>query len=148
MFVLSPETTAWWPVTWDAVAEDGTVYTASCEVRFARIDRHEVNRLLNLDGLSAPAEAALGDAAADVSVIRRIARDWRGIVDEAGKPLAFTDEALALFLCDPPRSVAIVGAYIGFMAAPRQVREKNSAASPVAGPEAGNRESPTPSAAD
>lgn len=146
MFVLSPETTAWWPVAWDAVAEDGTVFKAACEVQFARIDRHEVNRLLNLDGQSQH-DTGLGDVAADIAVVRRIARDWRGIVDGAGKPVEFSDESLALFLSDPPRSVAIIGAYIGFMAAPRQVREKNSAASPAAGPEAGSPESPTPSAA-
>lgn len=83
--------TAWWPVTWEGVDEDGKPVTHSFELRF---------RLLKIDalvGLLAQADhAATMESSADLDlpqlyaeVIAQVATDWRSVTQENGDPAPF-----------------------------------------------------------
>lgn len=138
MFKLVSERTAWWPVTWSGVGEDGAVIEHRIELKFRIVSRSAFRELFGFDGAAADDEAAGDDAlAADMALARRIvAEDWRGVGDEAGAALPFSWDRLAQLMEVANFAPAFGLAYMRLFQAAPEVREKNSAASPAPGPAA------------
>jgi hypothetical protein len=122
MFKLVEERTAWWPMSWKGVAEDGAIIENEIEMRFHVLGEKAFKELL--------AQAEEND---DIAVLRRLVKDWRGIGDEEGKPLPFSDENLLRFLDLPNTKMGLATAYYRLMAATPEEREKNLGKSPDAG---------------
>lgn len=129
MFKLVAERTAWWPVIWKGVAEDGSIIENEIELRFHVLGEAEFKDLLK------QAEGSSDD----VAILRRLVKDWRGIGDEDGKQLPFSEENLGRFLDIPNAKLGLATAYYRLMAAAPEEREKNLKKSPNAGPEAVQR---------
>ena len=122
MFKLVEERTAWWPMNWKGVAEDGTIIENEIEMRFHVLGEAAFKALLD--------EAEEND---DIAVLRRLVKDWRGIGDEEGTPLPFSDDNLLRFLDLPNTKMGLATAYYRLMAATPEEREKNSEPSRGAG---------------
>lgn len=131
MFKLVKDTTSWWPVTWNGVAEDGSLIENRIEVQFVLVGRSEFKKMF----LGEAAEGEDGDDR-DRAVAARIMRDWRGIGDEDGKPLPFTPEFRDQWLDIPTVPAAVLAAYARLLMAAPEVREKNLNPSPAPGPAA------------
>lgn len=128
MFKLVKDRTAWWPVKWDAVNEDGEIVENRVEVKFLIVGRKEFRDLFMESD-----EAQGDDEAINREVAQRIIKDWKGIGDENGEPLPFEPEWVDAWLDQPMVPVAVLNAYTRLLAAAPEVREKNSGASPASG---------------
>lgn len=131
MFKLVAERTAWWPVTWKGVTEDGEIVENRIEVKFRIVGRREFAELFLAEPQEGQSQEELDRRAAE-----RVILDWRGIADENGKPLPFTPELRDQWLDLPMVAVATMEAYARLFAAVPEVREKNSVSSPAPGPAA------------
>lgn len=127
MFKLVQNETAWWPVAWNGVAENGSIVENRIEVKFTILGRSEFKKLFMAD-------TAEDDDDRDRAVAERIMQDWRGVADEDGKPLPFTPEFRDMWLDIAAVPTAVIQAYTRLLLAAPEVREKNSAASPAPGP--------------
>lgn len=141
MFKLVKDRTAWWPVTWDGVNEDGEIIENRVEVKFLIIGRKEFKKLFMDAGSDQDADQ--DDEAINREVAQRIMKDWKGIGDENGEPLPFEPEWVEAWLDQSMVPVAVLNAYMRLMAAAPEVREKNSGASPASGPAAAKAEGAT-----
>lgn len=139
MFKLVKDTTSWWPVAWNGVAEDGSLVENRIEVQFVLVGRSEFKKMF----LAQAAEDEDGDDR-DRAVAARIMRNWRGIGDEDGKPLPFTPEFRDQWLDIPTVPAAVLAAYARLLMAAPEVREKNLNPSPAPGPAAAPAAGATP----
>jgi hypothetical protein len=124
-FVIVKGATTWWPVKWNVPVDGGGVTEVGFEMRFKRIGIAEFQALL--------AEAQAG---VDDSFLTKIATDWRGITDDADRPVLFDAEGRAAMLDVPFVPTAIAVAWQNCFAAVPETRLGNSAPSPDAGPAA------------
>lgn len=106
MFKLVDNLTAWWPVKVLQPDPDrpGKMKEFEFEIEFEIIDRDETRRMdeqraeLIKQAEADPSEATLRRVQgaleeADLASFRRVIRNWRGIVDEQDRPIAFTEES-------------------------------------------------------
>lgn len=128
MFRIVPERTAWWPVTFPGVTEDGKVVENRIELRFRILDEDEVIEFfeaiakVNADAAADRAKAA---AASLLPVLRTVVLDWRGVGAANDEPLPFNDENFLKLLKVPNVSVAIGRAYGACRSAVPELREGN-----------------------
>lgn len=123
MFKLVPERTTWITVTWPGKAEDGTTVINSHRLKVLLVDHSDMTETL------ADETALIKD------LIKRVARDWDGVLDEKDQPIPFSAGALAQ-LCEVPNYASARGfmtAYLNAWSAIDTEREKNSDASPADG---------------
>lgn len=138
MFKLVSERTAWWPVTWAGVAEDGSVIEHRIELKFRVVGRDDFRDLFG-EALGAGVAEEPGDdvLAADMALARRVvAEDWKGVGDEKGAALPFSWDRFAQLMDAPMFAPSFAMAYVRLYQALPEVREKNSAASRAPGPAA------------
>lgn len=81
--------TAWWPVTWKGVAEDGSLVDNRIELRFRVMKVDEAAAMIAAVQGAAEAEEQPGArlAALWASLVAQMATDWRGLEQENGEPL-------------------------------------------------------------
>lgn len=120
MFKLVPERTTWITVTWPGKAEDGTTVINSHRMKVVLLDATDM------------ADTLEDENGKIKDLIKRVARDWEGILGEDDKPAPFGAEKLAQ-LCEAPNYATGRGflpAYLAAWSATDAEREKNSDASP------------------
>ena len=120
-FVFVKDATTWWPVQWNEPVDGGGVAPHSIELRFKRTPwGPEVDALYKLD---------------NAAFIRAVATDWRGIEDDAGRPVPFDNsDVVADMAARPDFGEALGAAYITFLRAVPETRLGNSSASLAGGP--------------
>jgi hypothetical protein len=128
MFRLVTEVEAPWPVRFEVVNEAGAVETAEITLTFRRIGLKEFRALFG------PLPEDRDVIAYNRQLFDRLVTGWKGVLDGAGKPLAFTDENIEALLDFPGFAAAFGRAYSEFWSALPEAREKNSAPSPAGGP--------------
>lgn len=143
MFKLVKERTAWRPVVWNSVGEDGSIIENRIEMKFRVVGRSEFAELF----LGAQSDEVGADALEkDMALARRIvAEDWRGVGDEKGVALSFRWELLQQLMDTPGFAQAFGDACLKLYQALPEIREKNSGASPASGPATAVEETPAPS---
>ena len=109
----------WWPVRWQEPADGGETREASIELKFRRLGVSEAEALTQLSNLD---------------FVSAVATDWRGALDEAGKPVPFSAEWVTAWLDIPPVAAAVAQSWARFLSAQPEIRAGNSAASPAGGP--------------
>jgi len=130
MFRIVSQRTAWWPITFPGVTEDGTVVENRIELRFIILDEDEFpDFLADLLKDVAPSAPAAADAEPQsVLTARRLGRvvaDWRGVAAENGEALAYSLENFQALLRVPNAGVAIGAAYVACRNAKPEIREGN-----------------------
>lgn len=88
----------WYPVKVTIVGEDGQSTTHDFEAKFKRLDRESLNRVM-----------ATPD---DLAVMRENLLGWRGVVNDDGNPLPFTDDNRAALLNLWPVLPAMAKAFV------------------------------------
>lgn len=127
MFRIVKEPKAWWPVTWQGVAEDGSLVENKIELRF---------RMLKVDAAAAfirdvvaasetEAEPGADLPATYAGLIARIADDWRGVGAENGEPLPWSIENLRLLMNEGGLFTHVFAAFRACLAAAPKAREGN-----------------------
>lgn len=111
----------WWPVIWQEAADGGGVEECRIEVKFKRLTISQFKAFETKEIAEVLAEVAL---------------DWRGIDDDAGRPVPFTPEAVAQLLDMPNLPSALAIAWGRCFAAMPETRLGNSGPSPAGGPAA------------
>ena len=118
-FVFTRGATTWWPVKWNEPADGGAVVEQSMELRFKRTAWDKIDALYQQDNFD---------------FLKAVATDWRDIVDDAGRPVTFDDDAIGEMTNRPAFAEAIGATYIAFLRALPETRLGNSATSPAGGP--------------
>lgn len=132
-FVIVKGATTWWPVRWNVPVDGGGVQEVGFEMRFKRLGITAFNGLQKQPGDEVTPEFA-----------EQIATDWRGITDDAGRPVPFDGHGRAAMFDVPFVPGAIYQAWQNCFTATPETRLGNSEASPAAGPAA----TPAPATAD
>ncbi len=128
-FVFVKGGSVWWPVKWLEPVDGGGTAEQSIEVRFKRL----------------PWEAASAiKFQMTIDFIRSMATDWRDIVDDAGRPVAFDDDALTEMAGRLAFLEALIAAFFECLRALPETRQGNSEASLAGGPAAGEAAAPAP----
>lgn len=127
MFRLMSERTAWWPVVFAGVSEEGEVVENRIELRFRILGEDEFAAFQARAG-----EMDLGDAAAGAPVSARVCEvllpivaDWRGVGAENGEALPFHADAFARLINLPNVGAAIGRAYTACRTAQPETRTGN-----------------------
>jgi len=107
MFKLKKSNVVWWPVTIKVPTDGGTVSEHKIQVKF------ELTTQDNFDELAKQG---------DITLLKKLVKDWQDINNEDDTPLVFNDENLNV-LCQLPyvRSALIMG----YMSAASGAPEKN-----------------------
>jgi hypothetical protein len=93
----------WYKVEIPVVTETGGSRTFSFEMLFNRFSRSEVNRMFD----ESKNRSDSGDTLeADVDYVMNIAKDWRHISDEDGKPVPFVRDAVFALLDQFPNAAS------------------------------------------
>lgn len=99
-FRIVKEARAWWPVTWDGLAEDGSTVANTIELRFRQMKTDAAaafGREVAEARATEQAEGAdLPGLYADLTL--KMADDWRGVAAENGEALPFTPENVRLLM--------------------------------------------------
>jgi hypothetical protein len=111
----------WWPVRWQLAIDGGRTEEVSIELKFQRVRVSEIEEIRALE---------------NVDFVLRTAADWRGVLDEAGKPAPFERELVGQLMDQPGVAEAIGRAWGGFLTATPESRLGNSVPSPAGGPAA------------
>lgn len=122
-FVIVKGATTWWPVKWNVPVDGGGVQEVGFEIRFKRIGIDEFQAL-----------AKQASAMVDETFLTAVATDWRGITDDAGRPVPFDAAGRTAMLDVPFVPTAIANAWQRFFMAVPETRLGNSDPSPAAGP--------------
>jgi len=130
MFRIVAQRTAWWPITFPGVTEDGTVVENQIELRFIILDEDEfpdfLATLLSDVATSTPAAAdAEPQSASTARRLGRVIADWRGVAAENGEALAFSLENFQALLRVPNVGAAVGRSYIACRNATPEIREGN-----------------------
>ena len=120
-FVFVKGGAIWWPVKWLEPVDGGGTVEQSLEMRFKRLPWDEASAI--------PFQMT-------VEFIQSMATDWRDIVDDAGRPVAFDDAALAEMAGRLAFLEALIAAYFECLRALPETRQGNSDASLAGGPAA------------
>lgn len=121
------EARAWWPVTWDGLAEDGSFVENKVELRF---------RLMKTDAASAfgrevaaargrEQEEGVDLPALYAELVAQMADDWRGVAAENGEALPFTAENVRLLMNEFGLFTHVFEAFRDCLARRRELREGN-----------------------
>lgn len=113
MFRIVSRRTAWWPVRFGGVTEEGKVVENEVELRFVILDEDEIVSFydrLELAGVDDNGNVQ-SQAAIALPHMLEIVEDWRKIADEAGAPLPFTPDNFLQLLKVPNAAKAIGTAY-------------------------------------
>lgn len=113
MFVRKTRNTFQWPVRVKVPQDGGTFATCEFPVEFEALPQDEFNELLKLPELEMQAE-----------IVRKTARGWDKVQDEAGDPIPFSDEELERMIAIPYVVSAMGLAYIDAVSG-NKVRRKN-----------------------
>lgn len=138
MFRIVSERTAWWPVIFAGVSEDGTIVENRIELRFRILDEDDfpsfIAELLamtagdagQVDGAGSDASAVpMTQSQRAAKVLAPVVRDWRGVGSENGEPMPFSEVAFASLLRVPNVAGAVGNAYLACRRASPEVREGN-----------------------
>lgn len=114
MFKIVAERTAWQPVTFPGLTEDGEGVENEIEMQFKLLTSDE-----NLDffGEVSDFKVTLSDhhemprSVRAAKLMSQIVRDWRGVGEANGDPIKFSEEALARFFNVPATFEAVLRAY-------------------------------------
>jgi hypothetical protein len=120
-FRFVKDATTWWPVRWLEPIDGGSAIEVGIELRFVRKPWDELTAVYQMTNFD---------------FITHVARDWRGITDDADRPVPFAAEPLAELCQRPNFGEAIGAAYVAFLRALPETRLGNFEASPAGGPEA------------
>lgn len=121
-FVFVKGGSVWWPVKWLEPIDGGGTVEQSIEVKFKRLPWNEASAI--------PFQMT-------VEFIRSMAIDWRDIVDEAGRAVAFDDDALGEMAGRLTFLEALIAAFFEALRALPETRQGNSDPSLAGGPAAG-----------
>ncbi|QHL90701.1 histidine kinase [Sphingomonas changnyeongensis] len=137
MFKLVPDQSAWWPVRWPGVSEDGSIIENRIELRFRLLDTDQVIDLqvegARVDQRVAEIGAAMlsGEAEAATATeiwaeyLGRIVIDWRGVGAANGEPLPFNATNLQRLLKVNGVFGSILRAFDACIAAREETRRGN-----------------------
>lgn len=107
MFVLTKTVTYYWPVSIQVPADGGSFSKESLELKFKRIAQSRLNELM---------EGAKDESVKDEDFAREVVVGWRGVSDDAGNEIQFSDEGLKALLDIPTMGSAIVISYLESLA--------------------------------
>lgn len=135
MFRLVDKRTAWWPVHFSGVAEDGSIVENKVELRFIILDEVAIldfQARVTAAGEPLASESALPvrDRAAAITdrlgnVMLEVIEDWRGVALENGEAAKFGAEAFLRLLRVPNVPAAVGTAYSHCRAGTREIRAGN-----------------------
>lgn len=99
-FRVKPNNRFWWPVEVKLPSPEkpGEFETQGFEVEFEAIGRKEAHDMDEVAARAATVEEVFN---AEMNLLKRVVRDWRGVEDDKGKALAFSTEAFEA-ACDFP----------------------------------------------
>jgi len=103
MFKLKQSQTYFWPVVAKSCADGGTYERHPFDIEFRRMPQSEVEELRDLSRAA---------ATSDRELVRRIVVGWRGIADESGETLPFSQTKLDELLDMPGVAAMIVIAWL------------------------------------
>lgn len=134
MFRIVSRRTAWWPVRFGGVTEDGKIVQNEVELRFIILDEdaivdfyarlEQVNQSAFATGLPGDTEP-LSQSATILPLMLEVVDDWRGIGDENGKALPFSPDNFLQFLKVPNVGRAVGAGYRDCRAAVPEARAGN-----------------------
>lgn len=136
MFKIGSGRFAWIPVAWPGLLEDGSPVDNEIEMQVELVGRTELKEQLR---------AEREDGADPFDFAKKVTRNWRGVGDKDGEPLAFDADNFALLFETPGFASGFGTAYMTAWQGISGIREKNSATSPADGQAAGGA-SPKPAA--
>lgn len=130
MFKIVPKRTAWWPVTFKGVSEDGSIVTNSFQAQFELHDvdvlaqiyseRDQLDEAIAVEGENAPSLSAKLAAYAAKFVL-----NWKEVVEENEDPMPFTDENLRRVMGVPNAFQGTTDAYRDCLAGRAEARTGN-----------------------
>lgn len=100
MFVLAKEASYSWPVKVSTPKDGGTYEKSTFEVKFKRLQQSKLRKVLK------------DEEATDASFCRDVVLDWKGVKDESGAEVPFSETALDQLLEIPGVAKSIVDAYL------------------------------------
>lgn len=109
-FRVKKQNLFWWPVTVQVPSDEtpGAYDECGFEVRFEAIGKTEARKMDDETRAAGTAEAV---ELADVKLLVRVIKDWKGVEGEDGKDLAFTEDNLLAALEQTWTRRAIYAAY-------------------------------------
>lgn len=125
MYRIVKERRAWWPVVWDAAAEDGGgVVENRIELRFRVLKVDDAAPLLER-AAQLEVRADLLPSAAMAELVAELADDWRGVGGENGEALPWSTDNLQQLVNDPGVFDATMRAYRKCLAGQPEARAGN-----------------------
>ena len=126
-FRIVKEARAWWPVTWEGLAEDGSPVPNRIELRFRQMKTDAASAFARR---VAEAREQEQDPAADLptlygELVREMADDWRLVAAENGEPLPFTPDHVRSLMNEFGMFTHVFEAFRDCLARRRETREGN-----------------------
>jgi len=104
VFKLAQSTDYFWPVSISYPAENGRTEKANFDAKFKRISQSRIDEIQ---------KAARSDELRDSELIKEVLIGWRGIIDEAGEEIQFSESARDQLLNVPMMSYQIAVSFMG-----------------------------------
>jgi hypothetical protein len=111
MFVLTKEARYFWPVTIESPKDGGGRIRESLDIQFRRIQQSRIKEII---------EGATDEKVTDASLVKEIVIGWKGMKDEAGAELPFSETTLHELVEIPGVGRAIVLAFFESIAGAKQ----------------------------
>jgi len=102
-FVLKQSDTYVWPVTVEIPIDGGRFDRQTFDAEFKRLPQARNNAII---------QAARAETTTDLEVAEEVLAGWKGITDDAGKDIPYSETAKSQLLDVPGVSAALVEAYI------------------------------------
>jgi hypothetical protein len=131
MYVVTKIRSAWCAIEWSSLDESGEPVTNTIRMKVELVDLDRFDEFVRV---ALHGGAPGGGVSHPVDFVRSVSTDWKEIVGEDGKPFAFTPKNLNIMIQAPGFLLGWVMSYIKAWNGQAEVREKNSEASPAAGP--------------
>jgi hypothetical protein len=128
MFRIVTQRTAWWPIVFPGVTEEGAVIENRIELRFVILNEDEFPDFLATllsDAKPSAGENAQPQSVTTASRFGRVVMDWRGVAAENGEPLAYSIDNFQILLRVPNFAAALGRAYVACRNATPEIREGN-----------------------
>jgi len=122
-FVLSKSATYTWPVRLTLATDGGKRIVETFDAEFRRLPQSRINEIVRLARASERGRFEDdAEALEDQDVAREILAGWDGVQDDAGKPVPFSESALAQLLEIPTVAGQVIKAWFESL---KEAKRKN-----------------------
>lgn len=112
MFKMTKSASYYWPVAFTTPADGGKFEKQTFDAQFKRITQSRFQELLGISAAANEEADEQKEKMTDSLFVREVTVGWRGINDDAGNEIVFSEGALADILEVPGVARAMVMAYV------------------------------------